>query len=771
VRLLTVVSAALLALHRDERGQFGFFKDLWDRATGGVEKIANVGDAFRDLFTWFAQLAVNALTAIGGTLRDLFVWFGQQFINTVRDASGAVRDLAVWFGTIATNTLRDLGAAARDLLTWFGTSFVNIVGDVGGRFTDLVTWFGTTFSNLVRDGAGALRDLATWFGTQFVNVVRDTGQRLTDLVTWFGTLIANAVKDAADATAEGAKTATSEGIDKAGGVLSALLQLPEDFVAQAAELNRRILKGEVGTTDEFLAALQGIAPDSNIGDTFGYYILLALGVGGWASAAGVAAADENVQSVRMHNGRTLFTPTDLRNAQLRGLLSRDNAKEQLQKAGYSADNAEVIFGLWDLLPSPSDLVRMAVREVFSPDVVARFGQDQDFPADFATFMQQQGFTDEWARRFWSAHWELPSANQGFEMLHRGVIDFETLQLLLRALDVMPFWRERLTEIAYSHVTRVDTRRLFGAGVWSRDQVLRSYLDQGYRPDNAESLTAWTVASFGEDAGAARDLTRAAIEKAFRQGRISDLEAIARLVELDYDEDEAAFFIANQRADLEASAADDAARSVRDASQSVILRAYRERIIDRSRAEALLASLGHTAESQELLLSVQDFENAHELTTLRARITEQRFRRGLIDAGVALGELVTAGLELERAELLVQRWEVQFAERARELTEAQLRRAMEIGILDEATYVLRVSALGFADEDALTLLALAGRAPDDTVRQLSGANIIRLYVRGIISRDDALGRLVAIGYIESDAELLLIAADQDIAKAAAAAAGG
>ncbi|GAH93918.1 unnamed protein product, partial [marine sediment metagenome] len=44
------------------------------------------------------------------------------------------------------------------------------------------------------------------------------------------------------------------------------------------------------------------------------------------------------------------------------------------------------------------------------------------------------------------HWSLPSPSQGFEMLHRGVIDEAELNMLLRALDIMPFWREKLTKV-------------------------------------------------------------------------------------------------------------------------------------------------------------------------------------------------------------------------------------------------------------------------------------------------------------------------------------
>ncbi|GAH07016.1 unnamed protein product, partial [marine sediment metagenome] len=73
---------------------------------------------------------------------------------------------------------------------------------------------------------------------------------------------------------------------------------------------------------------------------------------------------------------------------------------------------------------------------------------EDYPKPLETWAAKKGLSKEWSQRYWAAHWSLPSASQGFEMLHRGIINQSDLNMLLRALDVMPFWREKLTGIAY-----------------------------------------------------------------------------------------------------------------------------------------------------------------------------------------------------------------------------------------------------------------------------------------------------------------------------------
>jgi len=135
---------------------------------------------------------------------------------------------------------------------------------------------------------------------------------------------------------------------------------------------------------------------------------------------------------------------------------------------------------------------MAVREAFTPDIAARFGQYEDYPADLTRFAAMNGISEDWTKRYWAAHWSLPSPQQGFAMFQRGIITQEELNLLLRALDIMPFWREKLTNLAYNPLTRVDVRRMYALGVLSEEEVEKAYKDAGYSDENARRLRAFVV---------------------------------------------------------------------------------------------------------------------------------------------------------------------------------------------------------------------------------------------------------------------------------------
>ncbi len=124
----------------------------------------------------------------------------------------------------------------------------------------------------------------------------------------------------------------------------------------------------------------------------------------------------------------------------------------LKKIGIHPAYTDVYKTLAYPIPPVADIITMAVREAFSPEIARRFGQYEDYPPEFEEWAVKKGLTPEWSQRYWASHWSLPSANQGFEMLHRGVIDESELHLLLRALDIMPFWRDRLLQIAYRRMS-------------------------------------------------------------------------------------------------------------------------------------------------------------------------------------------------------------------------------------------------------------------------------------------------------------------------------
>jgi Holliday junction resolvasome RuvABC DNA-binding subunit len=242
---------------------------------------------------------------------------------------------------------------------------------------------------------------------------------------------------------------------------------------------------------------------------------------------------------KQNSWTTLLDAGTIRNLYLRGIIQREDAVEQLQSLGYSSTNSDNIIKLFFFIPPVQDLVTMSVREVFTPEVASRFGQFDDFPEEFVEHAESQGISREWAKRYWAAHWDLPSIQMGFEMLHRGVIDQPDLDMLLKAKDVMPFWRDKLTAISYNPLTRVDVRRMHAMGVLSAEDVKRSYLDVGYNEHNADLMTSFTIAYNTQNE---RDLSKSEIVNSYINKIINQDDAFQMLFDMGYDEREAAMIV-------------------------------------------------------------------------------------------------------------------------------------------------------------------------------------------------------------------------------------
>jgi len=228
---------------------------------------------------------------------------------------------------------------------------------------------------------------------------------------------------------------------------------------------------------------------------------------------------------------------------LRNIITKDQYALRMYALGYDVAEAEDLYKSLLAYPGISDIVRMAVREAYTPEIAEKFGQYLDIPPAFITEAAKVGIPEEIARQYWAAHWDLPSTLQGFDMLHRGIITKSELELLMRALDIMPFWRDKLIQLSYAPFTRVDVRRMHKLGILTRAQVLQAYQDIGYSPEKAEALTKFTEQlNAGTGTQTEKELTKADILTAYRAGIYSREECIDALGFLDYSTEDAELIV-------------------------------------------------------------------------------------------------------------------------------------------------------------------------------------------------------------------------------------
>jgi hypothetical protein len=226
-----------------------------------------------------------------------------------------------------------------------------------------------------------------------------------------------------------------------------------------------------------------------------------------------------------------FDETTLTQAFWRENMNQASVTDKLAEAGMSSEEIQHWFKAREVIPSPQDLIAMAVREAFNDNIAAQFGYDEGFPGEAAQWAKRQGMDEIWFKRAWRAHWVLPGLTQVREMYHRQIINDSDVESFLIAADIPSFWRNSIKQWMFREVTRVDLRRMYDLGVITAQEVYTRYLKIGYTPEDAGKLTEWTVKQYHDKE---RQLTKTDILNMYEDGVLNQEETSAYLAALDFN---------------------------------------------------------------------------------------------------------------------------------------------------------------------------------------------------------------------------------------------
>jgi Holliday junction resolvasome RuvABC DNA-binding subunit len=329
---------------------------------------------------------------------------------------------------------------------------------------------------------------------------------------------------------------------------------------------------------------------------------------------------------------------------------KDKLYNDAAKIGWGKTAIDDLMKVMEFIPSASDIITFAVREVYTPEIAEAFGQFEgvdDVIAKARHDIEATGMSPETFKKYWAAHWQLPSISQGFEMLHRRVIPLKgehgelDLEKLLIALDVMPAWRDKLVQISYTPYTRVDVRRMHKLGILSDDELVDAYMDLGYDETRAKNMAEFTIKYNAEPPAQEqtpveqtiikeRDLTKSDILNGYRDALLTESEAKSALADLGYDSKEVDYYISRIDYNKERDEVDTYLRYYHDAYIRYIM-TYDD-MVDK------LGELNLPASRIEKLLSIWSLERlARTNKPTKAEILTF-VRKKVIDVDTARNEL-------------------------------------------------------------------------------------------------------------------------------------
>lgn len=476
-------------------------------------------------------------------------------------------------------------------------------------------------------------------------------------------------------------------------------------------------------------------------------------------------------------------PQELLRAVQLGLASPETARTGLKRHGYSDGDIGMLEALAEWVPSPMDIVTLAGREAFEDDQAALLGLDAEYDTVDWTLAERAGLHEPWRRYYWRAHWQPVSPIQLLEMYQRGIVSDDQLDAGLKAQEYTPLWREKLRQLSYNVLTRVDTQRMHELGILDRAGVVQSYRDQGYSPDDADRMADFTVMLKLENDRQTLDKlagrTRTELLDAYRQGTMGRDDAGRLIAGLGYPAEDIAVWLAEADVDRERVRIDalrdalkplyvnghiseltlrdrlrdggidtreqdwlieawrvtrenrdltEAERRQRDLTRAEVLRAYRERVMGQPEAHRMLMAMGYDEPEAHTLLVLEDAAVARETRDAQEGTVRRLFLAGRINYDDARARLLALRIPGDRVATLLERWQIEIDERTPDLPLSWIEELAREKMLAEEEVEGELTRRGYTPSEVDWMLMLWG------YRTMVAEERIRVQREAIASRE-------------------------------------
>lgn len=218
-----------------------------------------------------------------------------------------------------------------------------------------------------------------------------------------------------------------------------------------------------------------------------------------------------------------------------------------------------------------------------------------------------------------------------------------------------------------------------------------------------------------------------------------------------------------------SGATQATEDTRKLAVGTIVDLYEGRLIDRATAQSMLEGLRYEATDATFILDVADGRLAERFLSSAIGRIRTLYTGHKITQAQAESVLAQLQVPVEGISDLVSIWSYERAANVQQLTAAQVANAFRRGLIDQADAQRRLEGMGYLPDDAWLYLsqAVGSELPDQPepgvgfapgavaeVETLTAAQVARALKQQLISQQDAMQRLAAMGYRPHEAWLYL-----------------
>lgn len=361
-------------------------------------------------------------------------------------------------------------------------------------------------------------------------------------------------------------------------------------------------------------------------------------------------------------------------------------KRRLMEAGYNTDRIQELLEANRSVPTLQDTIVFAVRDVYEPESVQSAGLLNGLPETFVAEAKQRGLNRDDALKYWAAHWQLPSMTEVYEMYHRFYpgsghsVEFTEgdMDVFFNLADIAPGYRDRLKQLSYNPLTRVDIRRMYALGQYgegenARPGLIRDYRQIGYSPFDANRLATFTLRSYSP-----------------KKKRLTPSQILTMYADNVWGES------------------------------------------NREKALSLLKEGGYDETTGNYLLDYEDKRTIDAVETMAIEAIQARYLLGEIESEGALNvELLKIPVTNEKAQSIIKQFKTEREKRLTRLSKNEYDSFYRSGAITENQYRKFLRDLGFtkADIDLLISYKGSGKTNPDTLP--SKEDVLSWYENGFI----------------------------------------
>lgn len=400
----------------------------------------------------------------------------------------------------------------------------------------------------------------------------------------------------------------------------------------------------------------------------------------------------------------------------RGIIDQGTMLQNLTWGGYLPDDAAKIIQLVNGPVSVADAALAVLRGTISQAEGAQIAIENGYDADsFNIIIENTG--------------EPPGLEQLLEAYRRGFIDQATLDKGILQSRYRDEWIPMLTQLRYSPMSVAD----------AVNAVVQSYMDQataetiaeqnGLEPGQLDILlqTAGEPLSRTEleelynrglidQATVEQGLKESrlklkyvddafqlhtkllpifTVQNALRRGGMTQEQAVKTMMEQGYSQSDATEIVSSANAEL--------LQTYRDKVVAAVTALYEDNLISEETALATVNSLGYTADQSQYIVTGSEMRREAKTLQTAVNAIRAKYLGHHIDSGTASGLLDSMQVPSAQRDMLLALWEIEIGAFTRTLTEAQITKAVTLNIITADDGMSRLIALGYNQIDAQILL--------------------------------------------------------------------